>query len=62
MVMRKVQQVHDNHFPKVSMVGITDLWWGSEIRTSLDFEWPKGGSIPNGLDFNWDLESRSPTI
>ena len=36
--------------------------WGSEIRPSLDFEWSKTGWVANGLDFEWDLKSRSPTI
>ena len=36
--------------------------WGSEIQPSLDFEWSKIGWVANGLDFEWDLKSRSPTI
>ena len=36
--------------------------WGSEIRPSLDFEWSKTGWVANGLDFEWDLKSGSPTI
>ena len=32
---------------------------GSEILTSLDFEWSKRGWVAaNGLDFEWDLKSR----
>ena len=38
------------------------LQWGSEIRTSLDFEWSKIGWVANGLDFEQDLKSGSPTI
>ena len=38
------------------------IQWGSEIRTSLDFEKLKGGWVPNGPDFEWDLKSGSPTI
>ena len=36
--------------------------WGSEIWTSLDCEWSKRGWVANGLNFEWDLKSRSPTI
>ena len=36
--------------------------WGSEIRPSLDFEWSKRGWVANGLDFEWHLKSRNPTI
>ena len=32
---------------------------GSEIRTSLDFKWSKKGWVANGLDFEWDLKSRT---
>ena len=38
------------------------IQWGSEIRPSLDFEFSKTGWVTNGLDFEWDLKSRSPTI
>ena len=38
------------------------IQWGSEIRLSLDFKWSKRGRVANGLDFEWDLKSRSPTI
>ena len=38
------------------------IQWGSEIRPSLDFEWSKTGWVANGLDFEWDLKSGSPTI
>ena len=34
----------------------------SEIPPSLDFEWSKRGWVANGLDFKWDLKSRSPTV
>ena len=35
------------------------IQWGSEILTSLDFEWSKRGWVAaNGLDFEWDLKSR----
>ena len=40
----------------------TQVQWGSEIRPSLDFEWSKTGWVANGLDFEWDLKSGSPTI
>ena len=36
--------------------------WGSEIWTSLDFKWSKRCWVANGLDFEWDLKSGSPTI
>ena len=39
-----------------------ELQWGSEIQTSLDFEWSKRGWVENGLDFELDLKNRSPTI
>ena len=35
--------------------------WGSEFRTSLDFEWSKRGWVANSLEFEWDLKSGSPT-
>ena len=35
---------------------------GSEFRTCLDFVWSIRGWFANGLDFKWDLESRSLTI
>ena len=38
------------------------LQWGSEIRTSLDFECSKRGWVSNGPDFEWDLISGSPDI
>ena len=38
------------------------LQWGSEIRPSLDLEWSKRGWFANGLDFERDLKSGSPTI
>ena len=39
-----------------------ELQWGSEIGTPLDFEWSKRGWFAKGLDFEWDLKSRSPSI
>ena len=39
-----------------------NVQWGSEIRTSLDFEWSKRGWVANGPGFEWDLKSGSPTI
>ena len=36
--------------------------WGSEIWTSLDFEWSKRGWVANGPYFKCDLKSGSPTI
>ena len=41
---------------------VIQLQGGSEIRTSLDFEWSKTVWVANGLDFEWHLQSRSPTI
>ena len=38
------------------------IQWGSEIGTSLDFEWSKRGCVVNGLVFKSDLKSGSPTI
>ena len=38
------------------------LQWGSEIQTSLEFEWSKREWVANGLDFEWDLKSGSTTI
>ena len=38
------------------------IQWGSEIRTSLDFEWSKRGWVANGPDFELNLKSGSPTI
>ena len=38
------------------------LQWGSEMRTSLDFKWSIRGWVPNGLEFECNLKSRSPTI
>ena len=38
------------------------IQWGSEIRTSPDFEWSKRGWVANGPDFEWDFKYRSPTI
>ena len=35
---------------------------GSELQTSLDFEWSKRGWVANGPDFEWDLKSESPAI
>ena len=30
---------------------------GSEIQTSLEFDWVKRGWLANGPDFEWDLKS-----
>ena len=38
------------------------IQWGTEIGTSLDFEWSKRGCVVNGLVFKSDLKSGSPTI
>ena len=35
---------------------------GTEIQTSLDFEWLIRGWIANGPDFEWDLKSGSTNI
>ena len=40
----------------------TLIQWGSEIRPCPDFKWSKRGWFANGLDFQWDLKSGSPTI
>ena len=44
--------------PRIQMDLISKLHWGSEIWTSLDFEWSKKGWVVNGLDFNWDLKAQ----
>ena len=49
---------HPCHF----LIRSKQVQWGSEIRPSLDFEWSKRGWVANGLDFEWDLKSGSPTI
>ena len=36
--------------------------WGSEIRTSLEFEWYKRGWLANDPDFKWDLKSWIPIV
>ena len=36
------------------------LQWGSEYRTSLVFKWSKRGRIPNGLVFEWHLNTGQP--
>ena len=40
----------------------SNIQWGSEIWTSLDFKWSKRGWVANGLDFKWDLKSGSSAI
>ena len=30
--------------------------WGSEIQTSLEFNWVKRGWLANGPDFEWDFD------
>ena len=35
---------------------------GSEIWTSLDYEWSKRGWVANGLESEWDPKSESPTL
>ena len=35
------------------------ILWRSEIRPSLDSKWSKRGWVANGLDFEWNLKSRS---
>ena len=40
----------------------SSLHWGSEIQTSLDFDWSKRGWVANGLNLEWDLKFRSPTV
>ena len=32
---------------------LIQIQWGSEIQTSLDFEWSKRGWVANGLDLVW---------
>ena len=39
-----------------------EIEWGSEFKTSPDFEWLKRGWVANGPDFEWDQKSGSPTI
>ena len=46
----------------VWFLGAYCIQWGSEIWTSLDFEWSKRGWVANGPNFKWDLKSGSPTI
>ena len=41
---------------------VNSIQWGSEICTSLYFEWSKRGWGENGPDFEWNLKSWSPTI
>ena len=36
--------------------------WGSEIMTSVDFEWSKKGWVTIRPDFKWDLKSRSQQL
>ena len=38
------------------------LQWGSDLQTSQNFEWSKRSWVANGLDFEWDRKSGSPTI
>ena len=38
---------------------VLEVQWGSEIQTSLDFEWLKRGWVANGSDYEWDLEAQS---
>ena len=38
------------------------IQWRSEIWTCLDFEWLKRSWVEYGPDFDWDLNSGSPTI
>ena len=45
-----------------SLPSFIEIQWGSEIRTSLDSEWSKRCWVANGVDFEWDLKSGSPTI
>ena len=42
-------------------IQMVEVQWGSEIGTSLGFEWSKRGWVANGLDFEWDLKYGSPT-
>ena len=37
------------------------IQWGSEIWTSLGFEWSKRAWVANGLDFKWNQKFGSPT-
>ena len=36
---------------------LPEIQWGSEIQTSLDFEWSKRGWLAISVDFKWDLKS-----
>ena len=54
--------IFEDPVAKTKMSENFTLQWGSEIRTSLDFEWSKRGWVTNGPDFEWDLKFGSPTI
>ena len=57
---------HSNRTQIPDHLGIRQLsyivQWGSEIRSSLDFEWSKRGWFSNSLNFEWDLKSGSPNF
>ena len=45
--------------PKIQLTdlsGFQVIQWGSEIWTSLDFEWSKRGWVANGPDLERDLK------
>ena len=41
---------------------ISGLQQGSKIRICLDFQWSQRDWVENGVNFEWNLKSRSPTI
>ena len=49
----EVQHLNNGHSVRM----VLTAQWGSEIWTSLNFEW-----VANGPDFKWDLKSGSLTI
>ena len=46
----------------LDFIGEFVTYSGSEICTSLDFKWSKKDWVAHGLDFEWDLKSRNPSI
>ena len=53
---------NDNHYADTPIYSGDPNTRGSEIWTSLDFKWSKRGWVAYGLNFEWDLKSRCPTI
>ena len=46
----------------LSLYAGDSVQWGSEIGSSMDFEWSKRGWVASGLVFEWNLKSGSPTM